>query len=44
MRGFRQDNTTPDAILKRVSGYPFYNTSRYTLGNYSQNLRTCTVT
>ena len=28
---FEQDNTTPDAILKQVSGYPFYNTSRYTL-------------
>lgn len=28
---FEQDDTTPDAILKQVSGYPFYNTSRYTL-------------
>lgn len=28
---FEEDNTTPDAILKQVSGYPFYNTSRYTL-------------
>lgn len=28
---YEQDNTTPDAILKQVSGYPFYNTSRYTL-------------
>lgn len=28
---FEQDNTTPDAILKQFSGYPFYNTSRYTL-------------
>lgn len=28
---FEQDNTTPDAILKQASGYPFYNTSRYTL-------------
>ena len=28
---FEHDNTTPEAILKQVSGYPFYNTSRYTL-------------
>ena len=28
---YEQDDSTPDAILKRVSGYPFYNTSRYTL-------------
>lgn len=28
---YEEDNTTPDAILKQVSSYPFYNTSRYTL-------------
>ncbi|WP_167141994.1 type I restriction-modification system subunit M [Canibacter zhoujuaniae] len=28
---YEQDDTTPDAILKQVSTYPFYNTSRYTL-------------
>ena len=28
---YEQDDSTPDAILKQVSGYPFYNTSRYTL-------------
>ncbi|WIK87751.1 type I restriction-modification system subunit M N-terminal domain-containing protein [Varibaculum cambriense] len=28
---YEQDNSTPDAILKQVSRYPFYNTSRYTL-------------
>ncbi|MDC7118880.1 type I restriction-modification system subunit M [Corynebacterium amycolatum] len=28
---YEQDKSTPDVILKKVSGYPFYNTSRYTL-------------
>lgn len=28
---YEQDDTTPDAILKQISGYSFYNTSRYTL-------------
>lgn len=28
---FENDDKTPDAILRQVSRYPFYNTSRYTL-------------
>ena len=30
---FEEDKDTPDAILRSKSGYLFYNTSRYTLGN-----------
>lgn len=30
-RAFEDDPQTPDAILRSISGYPFYNTSRYTL-------------
>ena len=28
---FEKDATTPDKMLKRVAGFPFYNTSRFTL-------------